>query len=61
MFEVVPFVPYAPVEREDDEALTELDELDFLQSISDAVGRGEIDPDEAMAMIEREEALNSVR
>jgi len=61
MFEVTPIFRYGPVFQDDDEQLTELDEIDFLQDVSDAVASGTLTVPEAIAMVNREEELNAVR
>lgn len=61
MFQVVPIFRYEPVFTEDDEALTELDEIDYLQSVSDAVADGTLEETDARAMVIREEELNAIR
>lgn len=61
MFQVSPIFVYEEVYQDDNERLGELEELDFLQDISDAVSSGELTPAEGRAMVEREDELNSVR
>lgn len=61
MLNVVPIFVYEEVYQDDNERLGELEELDFLQDISDAVSSGELTPAEGRAMVEREDELNAVR
>ena len=61
MFQVVPIFRYEPVVREDDEELSELDEIDFLQDVCDAVNDNTLSEADAREMVTREEMLNAVR
>jgi len=61
MLNVVPIFTYGDVYQDDNELLSELEELDFLQDISDAVSRGDLSPVEGRAMVEHEDELNAVR
>lgn len=61
MFEVVPIFHYGPVFPDDNEELTDLDEIDFYQLVSDAVRDGALTEDEAIAMVNREDELNAAR
>lgn len=61
MFQVVPIFRYGPVFSDDDESLSELDEIDFLQAVSDAVVDGTLAEADARAMVNREDELNAIR
>lgn len=61
MFQIVPIFRYGPVFHDDDEELSELDEIDFLQAVSDAVTDGTLEESDARAMVNREEELNAIR